>query len=142
MCGICGTYDYLRGRPVQATVLEQMNASLIHRGPDGGGSHIDGALGLAARRLAIIDIAHGDQPMSSPGGDICVVQNGEILNHVALRAELEQRGARFRTHCDTEVLLHLYLQDGPRFVSRLRGMFAIALWDRGTRRLLLARDRC
>src|SRR5947209_3554707 len=130
MCGICGSYDYLRGRPVDAAVLQDMNTALIHRGPDGGGSHVDGALGLAARRLAIIDLAHGDQPMVASGGDICVVQNGEILNHGELRAELEARGAYFRTRCDTEVLLHLYLQEGPGFVSRLRGMFAIALWDR------------
>ena len=105
------------------------------------GVHLDGPVGLAARRLAIIDIAHGDQPMLADDGDICVVQNGEILNHLELRAELERDGVRFRTGCDTEVLPHLYLRDGPEFVSRLRGMFAIALWDRRRRRLLLARDR-
>jgi asparagine synthase (glutamine-hydrolysing) len=118
-----------------------MNASLFHRGPDAGGVHLDGPVGLAARRLAIIDIAHGDQPMLADGGDICVVQNGEILNHLELRAGLERQGVRFRTGCDTEVLPYLYLRDGPEFVSQLRGMFAIALWDRRRRRLLLARDR-
>jgi asparagine synthase (glutamine-hydrolysing) len=118
-----------------------MNAALEHRGPDGGGVHLDGAAGLAARRLAIIDIAHGDQPMVADGGEIAVVQNGEILNHLELRAELERDGVRFRTRCDTEVLLHSYLRHGPGFVERLRGMFAIALWDRRHRRLLLARDR-
>jgi asparagine synthase (glutamine-hydrolysing) len=141
MCGICGTYEFSRGRPVDGELLEQMNATLVHRGPDGGGIHLDGPVGLAARRLAIIDLQHGDQPMVAADGEVCVVQNGEILNHLELRAELERDGARFRTRCDTEVLLHSYLRHGPEFVSRLRGMFAIALWDRRTRRLLLARDR-
>src|SRR5437588_4583086 len=141
MCGICGTYDFSRGRPPDANVLESMNAALLHRGPDGGGVHLDGAAGLAARRLAIIDLEHGDQPMLSDGGAICVVQNGEIVNHLEIRAELERKGARFRTRCDTEVLLHMYLRDGPEFVPQLRGMFAIALWDRREQRLMLARDR-
>jgi asparagine synthase (glutamine-hydrolysing) len=118
-----------------------MTASLLHRGPDGGGVHVDGPAGLAARRLAIIDLAHGDQPMVNAAGDICVVQNGEILNHRQLRAGLERDGVRLRTACDTEVLLHLYVREGPRFVEQLRGMFALALWDRRERRLLLARDR-
>ncbi|MBV8955452.1 MAG: asparagine synthase (glutamine-hydrolyzing), partial [Solirubrobacterales bacterium] len=112
-----------------------------HRGPDADGCHIDGAVGLAARRLAIIDLEHGDQPMLAADGAVCVVQNGEILNHLELRAALERDGVRFRTRCDTEVLLHLYLRDGPEFVSQLRGMFALALWDRRERRLVLARDR-
>src|SRR5437763_12544347 len=141
MCGICGSYDYLRQRAPDATVLDAMNASLIHRGPDGGGRHVDGPVGIAARRLAIIDIEYGDQPMLAADGAVCVAQNGEILNHLELRAELEGRGVRFRTRCDTEVLLHLYLRHGPGFVSRLRGMFAFAIWDRRERRLLLARDR-
>ncbi len=141
MCGICGSYDFSRGEPADAELLERMNATLVHRGPDGGGVHIDGPAGLAARRLAIIDLAHGDQPMLADDGAVCVVQNGEIFNHLELRAELERAGVRFRTECDTEVLLHLYLRDGPAFVERLRGMFAFALWDRRERRLLLARDR-
>jgi asparagine synthase (glutamine-hydrolysing) len=141
MCGICGIYDFSRRQAVDAAVLERMNASLFHRGPDAGGIHLDGPVGLAARRLAIIDIAHGDQPMLTGDGDICVVQNGEIINHLELRAELERDGVHFRTGCDTEVLPYLYLRDGPEFVSRLRGMFAVALWDRRRKRLLLARDR-
>jgi asparagine synthase (glutamine-hydrolysing) len=141
MCGICGVYDSSGGRPADTGVLERMNATLAHRGPDGGGVHVDGPAGLAARRLAIIDLVHGDQPMLAADGEVCVVQNGEILNHLELRSELEARGATLRTRCDTEVLLHLYLRDGPRFVSGLRGMFAIALWDRRRRLLLLARDR-
>jgi asparagine synthase (glutamine-hydrolysing) len=141
MCGICGSYDFTHGEAANPAVLERMNQTLVHRGPDAGGMHVEGPVGLAARRLAIIDIAHGDQPMLASNGDICVVQNGEILNHLELRAELERDGVRFRTACDTEVLPHLYLREGPRFVSRLRGMFAIALWDRRRRQLLLARDR-
>jgi asparagine synthase (glutamine-hydrolysing) len=141
MCGICGTFDFARGRPADRGLLERMNGTLEHRGPDGCGIHIDGPLGLAARRLAIIDLEHGDQPMLAQEGAVCVVQNGEILNHLELRAELEREGVHFRTRCDTEVLLHLYLRDGPEFVSQLRGMFAVALWDRGERQLVLARDR-
>ncbi|MGE5617457.1 MAG: asparagine synthase (glutamine-hydrolyzing) [Candidatus Woesearchaeota archaeon] len=141
MCGICGTFDFRHGAPADPAVIEAMNDSLIHRGPDGGGLHLNGPVGLAARRLAIIDITGGDQPMLTTGGDVCVVQNGEILNHLELRDELESKGVRFRTRCDTEVLLHLYQHEGPGFVARLRGMFAIALWDRQRQRLLLARDR-
>ena len=82
MCGICGTFDFERGRPPDPGVLERMNDSLLYRGPDGGGIHIDGPAGLAARRLAIIDLEHGKQPMVTTGGDVAVVQNGEILNHL------------------------------------------------------------
>ena len=141
MCGICGVYDFTCFRPPDPALLEAMNATLAHRGPDGGGVHIDGGAGLAARRLAIIDLAHGDQPMVTDDGELCVVQNGEILNHRELRAQLETGGTVMRTECDTEVLLHLYLRDGPAFVKQLRGMFAVALWDRRRRLLMLARDR-
>jgi asparagine synthase (glutamine-hydrolysing) len=141
MCGICGSYDYTRGSAADPALLERLNATMVHRGPDGGGVHVDGPAGLAARRLAILDLAHGDQPMLAEDGAVCVVQNGEIFNYPELRASLERSGARFRTHCDTEVLLHLYLRHGPGFVAELRGMFALALWDRRERRLLLARDR-
>src|SRR5437763_739902 len=144
MCGICGSYDYARGTAgavADPALLERMNKTLRHRGPDGGGVHVDGPAGLAARRLSILDLAHGDQPMLSDDGAICVVQNGEIFNYPQLRAELERLGVRFRTHCDTEVLLHLYASYGPDFVARLRGMFAVAIWDRHEERLLLARDR-
>jgi asparagine synthase (glutamine-hydrolysing) len=141
MCGICGVYDFSSFRSPERAQLEAMNATLFHRGPDGGGIHIDGGVGLAARRLAVIDLAGGDQPMLTDDGQVCVVQNGEILNHRELRRELEARGAVFRTECDTEVLLHSYRREGPDFVKRLRGMFAIALWDRRRRLLMLARDR-
>jgi asparagine synthase (glutamine-hydrolysing) len=141
MCGICGSYDFARGRPADADLLGRMNETLVHRGPDASGLHVDGPTGLAARRLAILDLAHGDQPMLTDDGAVCVVQNGEIFNYPELRAELEQGGVRFRTHCDTEVLLHLYVTHGPEFVERLRGMFAVAIWDRREQRLLLGRDR-
>jgi asparagine synthase (glutamine-hydrolysing) len=141
MCGICGSYDYARSRAPDRAVLERMNASLVHRGPDDSGIHIDGPAGLAARRLSIIDLAHGHQPMATDDGSVAVVQNGEILNHRELREELERDGTRFATRCDTEVLLHLYRRDGLAFAERLRGMFAVALWDRSERRLVLVRDR-
>jgi asparagine synthase (glutamine-hydrolysing) len=141
MCGICGIYEFSGRAAADAGLLERMNATLWHRGPDGGGVYVDGPAGLAARRLAIIDLEHGDQPMLAGDRELCVVQNGEILNHLELRGSLEREGVRFATRCDTEVLLHLYRRDGPEFVERLRGMFALALWDRRRRRLLLARDR-
>lgn len=141
MCGICGLASLDNAAPVDARALEAMNATLVHRGPDSGGSFTDGSVGLAARRLAIVDLAGGDQPISNEDNTITVVHNGEIYNAAALRAELEGRGHRFATLCDTEVLVHLYEQEGPRFVKRLRGMFALALWDARIRRGLLARDR-
>ena len=141
MCGICGIYDFSRRRPADPGLLETMNATLVHRGPDGAGVYVDGPAGLAARRLAIIDLEHGGQPMVTDDGAVAVVQNGEILNHLELRAELERDGVRFRTRCDTEVLLHLYRRDGAAFAQRLRGMFAVALWDRERSQLVLARDR-
>src|SRR5438105_9510702 len=118
-----------------------MSATLAHRGPDSDGMFLDHGVGLAARRLSIIDLAGGDQPIGNEDGSIHVVQNGEIYNHEELRRELERAGHRFSTHCDTEVLVHLYEKEGEAFVERLRGMFAVALWDSRRSRLLLARDR-
>ena len=118
-----------------------MSASLVHRGPDSGGEYAEGPVALAACRLSIIDLAGGDQPMASEDGSCVVVQNGEIYNYPELRRELERDGHEFRTHCDTEVHLHLYERHGPEYVRRLRGMFAVALWDARVRRLVLARDR-
>jgi asparagine synthase (glutamine-hydrolysing) len=140
MCGICGIVS-LDGRRVEPAVLESMNETLFHRGPDSGGSFVDGNVGLAARRLAIIDLAGGDQPISNEDGSIWVVQNGEIYNYRELRTALERRGHQFSTRSDTEVLAHLYEEHGLGFVERLRGMFAIALWDGRERQLVLARDR-
>src|SRR3954447_14214935 len=118
-----------------------MTDALTHRGPDGRGVLVEGPVALANRRLAIIDLEHGEQPMANEDGSVLVVQNGEIYNHEALRADLHARGHRFATRCDTEVLVHGYEEQGERFLERLRGMFAIAIWDARERRLLLARDR-
>ena len=118
-----------------------MSAALVHRGPDDAGSMVDGPVALAARRLSIIDLAGGHQPIASEDGRVVAVQNGEILNHAALRRDLERAGHRFSTRCDTEVLVHLYEEHGEDMLERLRGMFAIAIWDARSRRLLLARDR-
>ena len=141
MCGICGIVRG-DGRAVDPALLGAMSTALFHRGPDSAGEVVLGEAGLAARRLAIIDLEGGDQPIANEDGRIVVVQNGEIYNHAELRAELEAAGHRFRTpHSDTEVLVHLYEQHGPRFAERLRGMFAVAVWDSERRRLVLARDR-
>ena len=121
--------------------LAAMSATLVHRGPDSDGAFVEGPVGLAARRLAIIDLAGGDQPISNEDGRITVVQNGEIYNYRELRARARARGPPVPTSGDTEVIVHLYEEHGERFVERLRGMFAIALWDAERGRLVLARDR-
>jgi asparagine synthase (glutamine-hydrolysing) len=140
VCGICGIVS-LAGDRIEQDVVERMNASLAHRGPDSGGVHLADGAALAARRLSIIDLAGGDQPIANEDETVWVVQNGEIYNFPELRDELAAAGHRFRTRCDTEVHVHLYEEHGPRYVERLRGMFAVALWDAGARRLVLARDR-
>ncbi len=118
-----------------------MSSTLVHRGPDSSGVFVQDGAGLAARRLAIIDLATGDQPLTNEDGTVAVVQNGEIYNYRELRSELIAKGHRFRTAGDTEVLAHLYEEHGPRFAEHLRGMFAIAVYDVPRRRLVLARDR-
>src|SRR5213083_613912 len=118
-----------------------MSRTLVHRGPDSAGEFADGTAALAARRLSIIDLETGDQPIANEDGTLHVVQNGEIYNYRELRHELDRAGHRFRTHGDTEVLLHLYEEHGDSFAARLRGMFAVAIWDARRRRLVLARDR-
>jgi len=141
MCGICGIAAPGRGAFADVEAVRRMNERLVHRGPDSDGLFHDAGVALAMRRLSIIDLAGGDQPIANEDGTVVVVQNGEIYNYRELRAELERCGHRFATHSDTEVLVHLYEEHGDRFVERLRGMFAIALWDGRERRLLLARDR-
>ena len=118
-----------------------MNQTLFHRGPDSGGVHVEGRAGIAARRLSIIDLALGDQPIANEDESVWVVQNGEIYNYRELREELAAAGHRFHTNGDTEAHVHAYEQFGPRFAERLRGMFAIAIWDTREQRLVLARDR-
>ena len=140
MCGIAGLAS-LNGEPIDPRLLEAMNETLVHRGPDSGGQVCAGPVGLAARRLAIIDLSTGDQPIDNEDGTIHVVQNGEIYNYRELRAPLEAAGHPFRTSGDTEVHLHLYEEHGPGFVEKLRGMFAVAIWDERRRRLVLGRDR-
>ena len=140
MCGICGLVS-LDGTPVDRALLERMNDTLVHRGPDSDGVFVENGTGIAARRLAIIDLQTGDQPLANEDGSVVVVQNGEIYNYRELRAGLEGKGHRFRTSGDTEVLAHLYEERGPRFAEDLRGMFAVAVWDARRRRLVLARDR-
>jgi asparagine synthase (glutamine-hydrolysing) len=140
MCGICGIAQ-AEERPVDREAVEAMNATLRHRGPDSSGLMVEGPVGMAMRRLSIIDLAGGDQPIRNESGTLAVFQNGEIYNYRQLRDELVARGHRLHTQSDTEVLVHLYEEAGPAFVERLRGMFAIALWDAPRRRLVLARDR-
>jgi asparagine synthase (glutamine-hydrolysing) len=139
MCGICGIAT-TRGA-VDPDRLTAMSQTLFHRGPDSGGAHVDGGVGIAARRLAIIDVTGGDQPIANEDGRVVVVQNGEIYNHRELARELERAGHRFRTRSDTEVLVHGYEEWGGRLWERLRGMFAVAIWDAQRRQLVLARDR-
>src|SRR5712691_1003013 len=141
MCGIAGIVELDFQEPVEEGRLKRMRDALRHRGPDGEGLHIDGPVGLGHRRLAIVDVAGGHQPMTNEDGSAWIVFNGEIYNHAQLRPGLEARGHQYRTRSDTETILHLYEEEGDRCVERLRGMFAFALWDRRRRRLLLARDR-
>jgi asparagine synthase (glutamine-hydrolysing) len=138
VCGICGLWA---PEGADSGVLGRMNASLTHRGPDAHGAFVDGPVGLAARRLSIIDLEHGDQPISNEDGSVTIVQNGEIYNHADLARGLQRAGHLFRTRCDTEAIVHLYEEHGLGFAERLRGMFAVALWDARRRRLVLARDR-
>src|SRR3989442_12216722 len=128
MCGICGIVP-LERENVDPAVVAAMNETLVHRGPDSAGSFADGSAVLAARRLSIIDLEGGDQPIGNEDGSVQVVFNGELYNYRELRAGLERRGHRFSTRSDTEVLVHLYEELGPAFANGLRGMFALALWD-------------
>jgi asparagine synthase (glutamine-hydrolysing) len=141
MCGIVGILSLDPNRGVDRGRLEKMRDVLRHRGPDGEGTWLEGGVGLGHRRLAIVDVAGGQQPMANGDGSAWLVFNGEIYNHPQLQPELEARGHAYRTHCDAETILHLYDEEGDRCVHRLRGMFAFAIWDRRRQRLLLARDR-
>ncbi len=140
MCGIHGIIR-LDGQGVEASTLSAMGNVTRHRGPDDEGIHVDGNCGIAMRRLSIIDLAGGHQPLSNADGTLWLVCNGEIYNYRELRAELQAQGAVFKTGSDCEVLLHLYERCGDEFVQRLNGMFDFALWDARRRRLLIGRDR-
>ena len=141
MCGISGIFDLREQRPPDGAVLARMNDSLFHRGPDEGGMHLEPGVALAHRRLSIIDLASGQQPLFNEDGSVVVVFNGEIYNYRELVPELQRLGHHFRTHSDTEVIVHAWEAWGEACVERFRGMFAFALWDRGRRTLFLARDR-
>lgn len=141
MCGIVGILRLNPRDSVEPARLERMRDVLAHRGPDGKGIWTEGPIGLGHRRLAIVDVAGGHQPMSTEDESLWITFNGEIYNHATRRAELERRGHRYRTRSDTETILYLYQEHGDRCVEQLDGMFAFALWDRTRGRLLLARDR-
>src|SRR5262245_7062080 len=140
MCGIAGIMS-LSGRPVLESEIRRMCDVMIHRGPDDQGYYAAPGIGLGMRRLSIIDLATGRQPVHNEDRSVWVIFNGEIYNFLELRAMLEQQGHRFYTNTDTEVIVHLYEQHGDTCVEKLRGMFAFALWDDRRKRLLVARDR-
>src|ERR1022692_3265743 len=139
MCGIAGIYDPFR--PPNLAELWPMVEIQRHRGPDSAGHLVESSVALGMRRLSIIDLAGGDQPIFNEDGSVAVVFNGEIYNYVELYQLLESKGHRFQTHSDTEVLVHLYEEYGTEMFTYLNGMFAIALWDRRRNALLLGRDR-
>ncbi len=141
MCGIAGKVYRQQDRPVEAEALAVMCQSLVHRGPDDAGYYLKGNVGLAMRRLSIIDLDTGKQPIANEDRTVWTVYNGEIYNFPELKRDLEARGHRFYTRTDTEVIVHLYEEQGLDFVRSLNGMFAVALWDEKRRRLVLARDR-
>jgi asparagine synthase (glutamine-hydrolysing) len=141
MCGICGIFFPQTRQRVDRTILARMNGQIVHRGPDDDGFLVEGNVGLAMRRLSIIDVETGHQPIANEAENLWIVFNGEIYNHRQQRANLEARGHRYRTRSDTETIVHLYEEYGSRCVEHLRGMFAFAIWDRGRRTLFIARDR-
>jgi len=141
MCGIAGKLNFDPSRPVDRERLVAMTTAVSHRGPDADGYYLGAGVGLGHRRLSIIDLATGDQPLANEDRTIWVIFNGEIYNFADIRVELERAGHSFRTHSDTEVIVHAYEQWGEKAVDRFRGMFAFALWDEPRRRLLLVRDR-
>jgi asparagine synthase (glutamine-hydrolysing) len=141
MCGICGVVAFDHEREVEPRLVKAMADSIRHRGPDDEGMHVGGQAALGHRRLSIIDLHSGHQPLSNEDGTVWIAFNGEIYNYRQLRAELIQKGHRFRTHSDTETIVHLYEEHGADCVQHLRGMFAFAIWDATARTLLLARDR-
>ncbi|MCX6623446.1 MAG: asparagine synthase (glutamine-hydrolyzing), partial [Acidobacteria bacterium] len=141
MCGICGIVNLIESDPVDRLVIERMTGALAHRGPDDAGYFVQGRVGLGHRRLSIIDLSGGRQPIFNEDRSAAIVFNGEIYNYQALASVLAAAGHTFRTRSDTETILHAYEEYGDDCVLQLRGMFGFAIWDRGKQRLLLARDR-
>src|SRR5262245_22281974 len=141
MCGIAGLVHADPGYPIDRDLVRRMTTAMAHRGPDAEGLRVWAGAALGHRRLSVIDLSTGDQPIYGEDGRTAVILNGEIYNFQELRAQLEARGHRFATRSDTEVIVHGYEEWGADCVAQLRGMFAFALWDDGARRLLLARDR-
>src|SRR5512143_2805402 len=141
MCGIAGIVKMDPRQRVEVERLHRMREVLLHRGPDGAGTFLEGPAGLAHRRLAIVDVKGGHQPMPNEDRSIWITYNGEIYNHASLRPGLEGLGHRYGSRSDTETILHLYEEEGERCVEKLQGMFAFAIWDGARGRLLLARDR-
>ena len=142
MCGICGVaYSEGFGKTIDPGMILRMRDSMSHRGPDEAGLFVDGTVGLGHRRLSIVDLANGQQPMSSADETCIITYNGEIYNHADHRSELQGKGYRYRTNCDTETILYLYQEYGSECVQKLRGMFAFAIWDRSRKELFIARDR-
>jgi asparagine synthase (glutamine-hydrolysing) len=141
MCGICGIFEFDEQREIPRELVHRMTQTIVHRGPDDEGIFVGRGIGLGFRRLSIIDVAGGHQPLSNEDGRVWVMLNGEIYNYLELHDDLIKRGHRFSTHSDTETIVHLYEEYGEECFARLRGMFAIALWDSREHKLLLARDR-
>src|SRR5579863_5157378 len=141
MCGICGIFHFGTGQRANDTALLEMNQQIVHRGPDDAGTLIADGAGLAMRRLSIIDLKTGHQPLSNEDGSIWIVFNGEIYNHADLRQKMLARGHSYRTHSDTESIVHLYEEYGQDCVQHLRGMFAFVIWDKARHTLFAARDR-
>src|ERR1051325_10626174 len=141
MCGIAGIVNLAEADPIGEQDLRRMLGMIRHRGPDQFGIYLDRFAGLGNARLSIIDLSSGQQPISNEDGSLWIVFNGEIFNYVELRPELEALGHRFTTESDTEVLLHMYEEYGPRCLERLNGQFAFAVWNRHDQSLFLARDR-
>jgi len=140
MCGIAGQYNFIRREPVEPDTIRRMTESIRHRGPDDEGYFFEGAIGLGFRRLSIIDLAGGHQPMSDAEETVWIIFNGEIYNYKELRAELQGKGHQFRTNSDTEVIIHGYKQWGTDVFNHLNGMFGLAIWDVPNQRLVVARD--
>jgi len=141
MCGIAGILEFGSDATAKLENLRDMCAAMVHRGPDDEGFYVHGPVGLGMRRLSIVDLSTGHQPISNEDGTVWIVFNGEIYNHAALRKQCQAQGHKYRTQSDTETIVHLYEEYGRECVRYLRGMFAFAIWDAKTERLFIARDR-